>query len=115
MPRRSFNLPLTVIARSRRRRSNLGQEEPPSARDCFAALAMTAGPGLALHQFDTDAVGGRDVAEQATADALLQLDREVDALGAQFGAEGGEVAAVHKAEMVGAERVVGREISEWLD
>jgi hypothetical protein len=35
------NYPQTVIARSRRRRSNLHRGKAPAPRDCFASLAMT--------------------------------------------------------------------------
>src|SRR5438046_3465904 len=34
----------------------------------------------ALHQFDADAVGGGDIAQEAAADAFFQLDRATDAL-----------------------------------
>src|SRR5437016_1306373 len=55
---------------------------------------------LALHQFDADAIGRRDVAQQAAAHASLQLDREAHAFGAELVAECREIALVHETEMV---------------
>src|SRR5438067_3365979 len=58
-------------------------------------------PFSTLHDFDADPVGRGDIAQETPADAFLQFDREVDALRAQSGAEGGEIAVIQKAEMVG--------------
>src|SRR5437764_11484769 len=58
-------------------------------------------PFSTLHDFDADPVGRDDIAQETPADAFLQFDREVDALRAQSGAEGGEIAVIQKAEMVG--------------
>src|SRR5438270_12252628 len=69
-------------------------------------------PFSTLHDFDADPVGRRDIAQETPADALLQLDRKVDALRAQLGAEGGEVTLIQKAEMVGAPFIVAGEIVE---
>src|SRR5438270_10993060 len=69
-------------------------------------------PFSTLHDFDADPVGRRDIAQETPADALLQFDRKVDALRAQLGTEGGEVALVQKAEMVGAPFIVAGEIVE---
>src|SRR5712671_4386510 len=88
---------------------------PESAAASSTATAPPCWRSSALHQFDADAVRGGDIAQQAAADALLQLDREADALLAQFGAEGGQVALVHEAEMVGAPGVMAGEIGVGPD
>src|SRR5437868_14873114 len=63
-------------------------------------------PFSTLHDFDADPVGRRDIAQETPADALLQFDRKVDALRAQPGTKGGEVAVIQKAEMVRAPFIV---------
>src|SRR5947209_19809134 len=72
-------------------------------------------PFSTLNEFDADPVGRRDIAQETPADALLQFDRKVDALRAQLGTEGGEVALVQKAEMVGAPFIVAGEIGVGPD
>src|SRR5207302_6910485 len=88
---------------------------PVSAAASSTATAPPSSRSSTLHQFDADAVGRRDIAQQAAADALLQLDREARALGAQPRAEGREIAPVHKAEMIGAPGIVAGEIGVWPD
>src|SRR5689334_5159458 len=73
-------------------------------------LLIDLPPLSTLHDFDADAVGRRDIAQETAADALLQLDRKADALPAQLGTEGGEITLIQKAEMVSAPGVVTREI-----
>src|SRR5438067_13285685 len=63
-------------------------------------------PLSTLHQFNADAVGRRDIAQQIAAEARLQFDRKLDALGAQFGAKAGEIASIQEPEMIGAEPVM---------
>src|SRR5438045_7340806 len=72
-------------------------------------------PFSTLHDFDADPVGGRDIAQEAPADALLQFDRKADALGAQLGTKGSEIALIQKAEMIRAPPVVAGEIGVWPD
>src|SRR5204862_5570951 len=64
----------------------------------------------ALHQFDADAVRGRDVAQRAAADAPFQRHGKRHAFAAEFLAKRLQVALVHKAEMVGAPSVMAGEI-----
>src|SRR5438105_7241758 len=78
-------------------------------------LLIDRRPFSTLHDFDADPVGRGDIAQQGAADALLQFDREVDALRAQPGAEGGEVALIQKAEMVGAPPIMAGEIGVGPD
>src|SRR5207248_7967412 len=72
-------------------------------------------PFSTLHDFDADPVGRRDIAQETPADALLQFDRKADALRAQPGTEGGEIALIEKAEMIGAPPVVAGEIGVGPD
>jgi hypothetical protein len=72
-------------------------------------------PFSTLHDFDADPVGRRDIAQETPADALLQLDRKANALGAQLGTERSEVALIQKAEMIRAPPIVAGEIGVWPD
>src|SRR5947208_10502017 len=72
-------------------------------------------PFSTLHDFDADPVGRRDIAQETPADALLQFDRKVDAVRAQLGTEGGEIALVQKAEMIRAPPVMAGEIGVGPD
>src|SRR6185295_1136983 len=64
----------------------------------------------ALHEFDADTIRRGNVAQQAAANAFLQLDREAHAFLAQVGAEGRQVTLVQETEMIGAPGVVAGEI-----
>src|SRR5437868_15478363 len=72
-------------------------------------------PFSTLHDFDADPVGRRDIAQETPADALLQFDWKLDALGAQLGTERREVALIQKAEMIRAPPVVTGKIGVWPD
>src|SRR5437764_2129664 len=72
-------------------------------------------PFSTLHDFDADPVGRRDIAQETPADALLQFDRKADALRAQPGTEGGEIALIEKPEMIRAPRIVAGKIGIWPD
>src|ERR1051326_9163757 len=78
-------------------------------------LLIDLPPLSTLHDFDADAVGRRDIAQETATDALFQLDRKTDALQAQLGTKGGEIALIQKAEMVSAPGVVTREIGVGPD
>src|ERR1051326_208995 len=78
-------------------------------------LLIDLPPLSTLHDFNADAVGRRDIAQETPADALFQLDRKTDALRAQLGTKGGEIALIQKAEMIGAPGIVTGEIGVGPD
>ncbi len=70
---------------------------------------------LALHQFDTNAVGRRDITQLSPPDAFLQRHGKAHPFGAQLVAEGAQVAAIDEAEVIGAPFIVAGVIGVRLN
>src|SRR5712671_106386 len=91
---------------------------PGSSRSAFiaAACGRIAFPFIAgrlvsaLHQFDADAIGCGDVAQEAAVHSSFQLDGEGHALAAELDAECFEIAPVQEAEMVGPPGVMAGKV-----
>ena len=61
---------------------------------------------LALHQFDTDAVGRCDITQQSPPDAFLQRHGKAHPFGVQLVAERAQVAMIDEAEVISTPCIV---------
>src|SRR5215469_1355297 len=71
--------------------------------------------GSGLHQFDADAVGSSDVAQQVAAYPSFQFHRELHAFRPQLLTKRSQITMIHKAEMVDPARVMAGEVGELAD